>query len=92
MNLKEDIKPISYIKSHAAEILKQINHTHRPVFITQNGEAKAVLIDSESYEKMQNSLGLLKLVAQGEKDIYEEKYKEQNDFFQFVDQYIDQKE
>jgi prevent-host-death family protein len=86
MNLK-DIKPISYIKSHAAEILSQINQTHRPVFITQNGEAKAVLVDAESYEQMQKTLGMLKLLASGEKDIADKKYKEQNEFFDFIDEY-----
>jgi len=90
MNLK-DIKPISYIKSHAAEILSQINQTHRPVFITQNGEAKAVLVDAESYEQMQKTLGMLKLLASGEKDIADKKYKEQNEFFDFIDKYIEQK-
>lgn len=90
MNLK-DIKPISYIKSHAAEILSQITQTHRPVFITQNGEAKAVLVDAESYEQMQKTLGMLKLFASGEKDIDDKKYKEQNEFFDFVEKHIEQK-
>ncbi|MES0489497.1 MAG: type II toxin-antitoxin system Phd/YefM family antitoxin [Leptospirales bacterium] len=69
MNSKEDIRPISYIKSHAAEILKQVNNTHRPIYITQNGEATAVLIDTESFEKMQKTLGILKILAMGEKDV-----------------------
>jgi len=51
MKIKEDIRPISYVKAHAADILNQVNKTHRPIFVTQNGEAKAVLIDSDSYEK-----------------------------------------
>jgi len=69
MKSKEDIRPISYIKSHAAEILKQVNNTHRPIYITQNGEATGVLIDTESFEKMQKTLGILKILAMGEKDI-----------------------
>ena len=69
MNLKEDIKPISYIKSNAAEVLKRINDTHSPMIITQNGEARAVLIDTESYDNMIKTMGLLKLLAEGEKDI-----------------------
>jgi prevent-host-death family protein len=81
MKSKEDIKPISYIKAHAADILNQINETHRPVYITQNGEAKAVLIDSDSFEKMQKTIGLLKLIAQGEKDIKDGNYSEQGAFF-----------
>ena len=69
MNLREDIRPISYIKTNAAEMLKRVNNTHNPIVITQNGEAKAVLMDTESYQDMRNSLGILKLLAEGEKDI-----------------------
>ena len=69
MNIANDIKSISYLKSRAADILKQINATHRPVIITQNGEPKAVLQDPESYEKMRNAIGILKLLSQGEDDL-----------------------
>ncbi len=68
MNIKQDIRPISYIKSHTADALKQVNESKRPIYITQNGIAKAVLVDSESYESMQKALGILKLLALGEKD------------------------
>jgi prevent-host-death family protein len=61
MKISSDIKPVSYLKSHAADILKQINETHRPVVITQNGEPKAVLQDPESYDNMRKAIGLLKL-------------------------------
>ena len=64
-----DIKPISYLKARAADLLKYINETHRPGIITQNGEAKAVLQDPESYELMRNTIGIMKLVAMGEEDI-----------------------
>lgn len=69
MNLKEDIKPISYFKSNAAEVLKRVNETHNPMIITQNGEARAVLVDTESYDNLVKSVGILKLLAEGEKDI-----------------------
>jgi len=69
MKISVDIKPVSYLKLHSADLLNQINETHRPVIITQNGEPKAVLQDTESYEAMRNALGLLKLVAQAEEDI-----------------------
>jgi len=81
MKIKEDIRSISYVKAHAAEILEQVNETHRPVYITQNGDAKAVLLDPESYEKMKKAIGLLKLLNQGEKDIVEEKVTSQEKFF-----------
>lgn len=89
MNSKEDIRPISYIKANAAEILAQVNETHRPVYVTQNGEAKAVLVDTESYEKMKKAIGLLKLLAQGEQDIVTGKVLSQEDFFASLDHDFD---
>lgn len=85
MNSKEDIRPISYVKANAAEILEQVNETHRPVYVTQNGEARAVLLDTESYEKMRKALGLLKLLTQGERDILDGKVLEQDEFFARLD-------
>ena len=70
MILKEDIKPISYVKAHTADMMKQVNNTQRPLFVTQNGEAKAVLIDTESYEKLIKAVGLFKLVSQGDSSVY----------------------
>lgn len=81
MNISKDIKPITYLKSRAADLLKQINETHRPVVITQNGEPKAVLQDPESYENMRNAIGLLKLISQGEEDIKAGKSKSQKEVF-----------
>lgn len=78
MNISRDIKPITYLKSRAADLLKQINETHRPVVITQNGEPKAVLQDPESYENMRNAIGILKLISQGEEDIRKGKSKAQD--------------
>lgn len=81
MSLETDIRPISYLKSKAADLLKQVNDTHRPVVITQNGEPKAVLQDPTSYQNMRNAIGLLKLIAQGEEAIREGKHKSQEDVF-----------
>ena len=89
MNIKEDIRPISYIKANAAEILAQVNETHRPVYVTQNGEAKAVLLDTESYEKMKKTIGLLKLLTQGERDIVDGKVISQEDFFSAMERDFD---
>lgn len=81
MNFSKDIKPITYLKSRAADLLKQINQTHRPVVITQNGEPKAILQDPESYQSMRNAIGILKLLSQGEKDIKNGKTKPQEEVF-----------
>ncbi len=69
MNISRDIKPVSYLKAKAADLLQQINETRRPVIITQNGEPRAVLQDPESYEKMRNAIGLLKILALSEEEI-----------------------
>jgi prevent-host-death family protein len=85
VKIKSDIRPISYIKSNTSNVLNQVNETHRPIFITQNGEPRAVLLDTESYESMNNAIGILKLIALGEKDIRQGKIKEQPDFFSSVE-------
>ena len=81
MNISKDIKPITYLKSRAADLLKQINETHRPVIITQNGEPKAVLQDPKSYEDMKNALGILKLITQAEEQIKNNQVKTQDEVF-----------
>jgi len=85
MNIKTDIKPVTFLKAKAADLLKQINETHRPVIITQNGEPKAVLQDPESYENMRNAIGILKLISQGEEDIRNGKSKSQAEVFEGID-------
>jgi prevent-host-death family protein len=69
MNLVQNIKPVSYVKSHAAEVMKRLGENDSPVVITQNGEAKAVLMDVGQYQDMVNALMLLKLLSIGEADI-----------------------
>lgn len=81
MNLTEDIKPVTYLKSKAADLLNQINKTLRPVIITQNGEPRAVLQYPKSYENMRNAIGLLKLISQGENDVREGRVKAQEKVF-----------
>jgi prevent-host-death family protein len=79
MNITSDIKSVTYLKSRAADLLNQINETHRPIIITQNGDARAVLQDPKSYENMRNAIGILKLISQGEADIRNGKVKSQED-------------
>jgi len=69
INLVQDLKPISYVKAHTTEIVKYVEDSKAPVVITQNGEAKAVIIDIESYQKTLNAINLAKLLSFGEKDI-----------------------
>jgi prevent-host-death family protein len=69
MRYSTQIKPISYIKSHAAEILDRLAEEREPIVITQNGEARAVLIDVHSYDQSQETLALLQILAIGEKQV-----------------------
>ena len=69
MGLSDQIKPISYVKSHASSILRELAETGRPLIITQNGEAKAVLQDIHSFEQTQETMALLKILALGNRQI-----------------------
>ncbi len=88
MKISTDIKPISFLKSKAADMLKQVNETHRPIIITQNGEPRAVLQDPESYENMRNAIGLMKLISLGEEDIRKSKSKIQGEVFSDLEKRI----
>ena len=81
MSIENDIRPITYLKARAADLLKQVNETRRPVIITQNGKPKAVLQDHRSYESMKNALGILKLIAQGEEDVRLGQVRSQEEVF-----------
>lgn len=88
MNISSDIRPVTYLKSRAADLLKQINDTHRPVIITQNGEPRAVIQDPQSYEDMRNAIGILKLISMGEEDIKNGNLLEQEAVFKNIEEKI----
>lgn len=69
MALSDQIKPISYLKAHASAILSDLAELGQPLIITQNGEAKAVIQDVESYEQTQETMALLKILALGNRQI-----------------------
>jgi len=70
MRFSTQIKPISYVKAHAAELLDRISEEREPIVITQNGEARAVLVDVRSYEELINETQvLLKILALADKEI-----------------------
>ena len=75
MRYSTQIKPISYLKSNAAEVLLELTAQRRPLVITQNGEAKAVLQDVVSYEETQQTLTLLKILALGTQQVAANKVK-----------------
>ncbi len=69
MRYSTRVKPISYLKANAAEVLLELNEVREPLIITQNGEVKAVIQDAASFEETQETLALLKLLALGRRDI-----------------------
>jgi prevent-host-death family protein len=75
MRYSTQIKPISYLKANAANVLDELNAQRKPLIITQNGEAKAVLQDVASYEETQETMALLKILALGNKQIEQGKVK-----------------
>ena len=75
MKWSESVKPISYLKAHASEMLRDLTNSRKTMIITQNGEAKAVLQDIKSYEEMQESLALLKILSLSTKSKDQKKYK-----------------
>jgi prevent-host-death family protein len=69
MRYSQQIKPISYLKANAAEVLQELERQRKPLVITQNGEAKAVIQDVTSYEETQETLALLKILALGNQQL-----------------------
>jgi len=75
MKLSQQVKPISYLKAHASEIINEICESQRPVIITQNGEARTIIQDLAEYERTQESMALLKILAQSRKNKEQGKYQ-----------------
>ncbi|MFZ9082669.1 MAG: type II toxin-antitoxin system Phd/YefM family antitoxin [Burkholderiaceae bacterium] len=75
MRYSSQVKPISYLKANAAEVLSHLAEQREPMVITQNGEAKAVLQDVASFEETQETLAMLKILALGNKDVAAGKVK-----------------
>jgi prevent-host-death family protein len=75
MRYSTQIRPISYLKANAAEVLQELAEQRKPLVITQNGEAKAVLQDVASYEETQETLALLKILALGNQQVAQGKLK-----------------
>jgi prevent-host-death family protein len=80
------VKPISYLKNHAAEIVKDISESREPLLITQNGEAKLVVMDVHSYEQQEETLALLKILAIGARDIEQCRFRDAEEVFAELDE------
>ena len=85
MKFSTQVKPISYLKSHAAEIVRDITESREPMLITQNGEAKLVVMDVRSYEEQEETLSLLKLLALGNREIEQGHFRTADEVFADID-------
>lgn len=85
MSLADQIRPITFLKSNAADIVKEFAVNPEPIIVTQNGEAKMVIMDIGEYEKQQETLALLKLLALGNKEFAEGRYSDADAFLDSMD-------
>ena len=81
MRYSTQVKPISYLKSHAAEIVREISENREPMLITQNGEAKLVVMDVRSYEEQEQTLALLKILALGQRELAQGQFRAASEVF-----------
>jgi PHD/YefM family antitoxin component YafN of YafNO toxin-antitoxin module len=84
MKLSKAVKPISYIKSHASEVVRDLESSGEAIVITLNGEARAIIQDIRQYEKTQESLAMLKVLALGKKEAEEGKLQPMDEAFDEV--------
>jgi prevent-host-death family protein len=84
MKLTEDIKPVTYMKTRAADLLREVKESRRPVIITQHGEAQAVVLDVVTYEALRDATLLIQVTAQGEADVQAGRTLPQSEVFDRV--------
>ncbi len=82
MKYSEAVKPISYLKAHASEVVRDVSENQKTMIITHNGEARVILQDVKVYEKTQESLALLKILALSGKEIRKGKFRPVEESFQ----------
>ena len=75
MKLRRDLKPVSYFKNNMAEMIRKLNENQGTMIITQNGEARAALIDIKAYEDLQETLAMLEMIALGNRSLTEGRYR-----------------
>jgi prevent-host-death family protein len=85
MKFSSHTKPISYLKSHTADIVRELSESREPLPVTQNGEAKLVVMDVKSYEEQEETLVLLKILALGNREIEQGKFRDAEDEFAELD-------
>ncbi|HMQ68326.1 MAG TPA: type II toxin-antitoxin system Phd/YefM family antitoxin [Ignavibacteria bacterium] len=81
MSLKDSIKPISYLKANTAEVVRDVSQNGKTLYITQNGEAKVVVLSITEYEKNQDTLTMLRILALGEEDVRKGRHRPAKEAF-----------
>ncbi len=71
MRFKNEVKPITHLKTHTAEVVRWVSENRREVLITQNGEARAVVMDVDTYDRWREAMALLQLLARAQTDLEE---------------------
>ena len=88
MNRARDVKPITYLKARTADLVREVTEAGRTVTITQNGEAKVVVMDVDTFDRWRSALALLKLIAQAEADVQGERTVKQVEAFRRAEQVL----
>ena len=88
MKLSKSVKPISYLKQNTAEAIREVHENNTSLIITQNGEAKVVIQDIAEYEEVQETLALLKLIAQSKEEYGRGQYQSVKKSFSSIRQRI----
>jgi len=88
MNLKDAVKPITYLKNHTAEVVRKISENGQPLVVTQNGEAKVVVMDIKQYDQWRQTLAMLKIIAMGEAEIARGELVSQEEAFQSAEEIL----
>ncbi|NHQ60261.1 type II toxin-antitoxin system Phd/YefM family antitoxin [Chlorobium sp. BLA1] len=88
MKYSTSIKPISFLKTHASEVIREVSANRGTMIITHNGEAKVIVQDVHLYEETQESLALLKILAQSSQSIEKGRYKPVSESFELIRQQI----
>ena len=89
MKLSQDLKPVSYFKNNMAAVIRKLNENQGTMIITQNGEAKAALIDIKAYEDLQETLAMLEMIARGNRNLTEGRYRPAGEVLQEFEERIE---
>jgi len=81
IQIKDDIRSVAELKRNTSKILKQIQNTRRPVFLTVKGRAEAVLLDAKEYDRISSALAMLKLLLPAEEDVKKDRIRDAASFF-----------